>query len=145
MEDLYKKYIDYMACADFSPKNQCFQYDSDTTLGVPNDYYEKMVDTYWNDKQGYCDYEYDVMHTSTKCLGPRGYCYYLVLVKDDKIIAFGDEQGNYAGGIYAANDFNYERFLNEKESLKEYPELYDKIKDIPLAEKNEYPRYITKR
>ena len=133
-----------MGYIDCFPKNQIVQYDTDTTLGVSNDYYEKMVDTYWCDKQGYCDYEYDVMYTSTKGFGPRGEYYHLVLVKDNKIIAFGDEQGNYAGGVYAANDFNYERFLTEKEALKGYPELYNKIKDIPLANKNECPRYITK-
>ena len=148
MEDLnkiYQVFNDYFSNIDCFPKNQYFQYDNDTTLGIPNDFNEDIIDTYWYDKQGYCDYEYDIMYTSTKHFGPRGECYYLVLVKNNKIIAFGDEQGNYAGGIYAANDFNYERFLNEKDSLKEeYPELYDKIKDIPLAEKNEYPRYKIK-
>lgn len=90
---------------------------------------------YDSDKPGrYCDYEYDRFLTSNVGYGPRGDYYHLVLIKNGKIIAFGDEQGNYAGGIYASTEFAQERFLAEKENLRtQFPELYNKIKDIPLA------------
>lgn len=82
----------------------------------------------------YCGYEYDRFLTSEVGFGPRGDYYHLVLVKDGHIIAFGDEQGNYAGGIYASTEFSTDSFLKEKEYIRnEYPELYEKIKDIPLA------------
>lgn len=82
----------------------------------------------------YCGYEYDRFLTSEVGFGPRGEYYHLVLVKDGRIIAFGDEQGNYAGGIYASTEFSTDSFQKEKEYIrKEYPELYEKIKDIPLA------------
>ena len=82
----------------------------------------------------YCGYEYDRFLTSEVGFGPRGDYYHLVLVKDGHIIAFGDEQGNYDGGIYASTEFNIDRFKNEKDRLqKDFPELYEKVKDIPLA------------
>lgn len=82
----------------------------------------------------YCGYEYDRFLTSEVGFGPRGDYYHLVLVKDGHIIAFGDEQGNYAGGIYASTEFSTDSFLKGREYIrKEYPELYEKIKDIPLA------------
>lgn len=129
---------------DNKPKNIIFSsndmYDMDTIQGIPNDYGIENIDSYWKDKKGYCGYEYDEMITSKIAFGPRGEYYHLVLIKDNKIIAFGDEQGNYCGGIYTANDEDYERFSKEKEHLKiNYSELYEKIKDIPLANKNEYP------
>lgn len=66
--------------------------------------------------------------------GPRGEYFHYVVVEDGKITGFGDEQGNYAGGLYATPDFNESGFLNGKEELKTYyPELYEQIKDIPLA------------
>ncbi len=66
--------------------------------------------------------------------GPRGEYFHYVVVKNGCITGFGEEQGNYAGGIYASPDFQENRFLTEKEVLKEhYPELYEQIKDIPLA------------
>lgn len=72
--------------------------------------------------------------TSDVGFGPRGDYYHYVMVKDGKIVGFGEEQGNYAGGIYASPTFNTECFKHEKERLKtQYPELYEKIKDIPLA------------
>ena len=82
------------------------------------------------------------MYESKHGMSPRGDWYSLVLVRDNKIIAFGEEQGNYAGGVYASTDFNYPRFLEEKEYIKAiHPELYEQIKDIPLAKENEYPMY----
>ena len=118
----------------------CIQYDCDTVFSMSN--VNENYDTYWDNKNGYCDYEYDIMYTSTKHFGPRGECYYLVLVKNNKIIAFGNEQGNYAGGIYCANDFNYNRFTTEIKFIKnKYPELYEQIKDYQLANKNEYKHY----
>lgn len=137
-----------LAQSDNLPKNvqilhTNFQYDADTTM-PPNDLglSEDDFDPYWKDKKGYCDYEYEERYESNKGMSPRGEWYKLVLVRGGKIIAFGEEQGNYAGGVYASNDFNYPRFLKEKEQLKEkYPELYEQIKDIPLAEENEYPMY----
>lgn len=125
------------------PRIQFPMYDMDTmfpdnTLGVS----ENDIDHYWDDKKGYCDYEYDEMYESKHGMSPRGDWYSLVLVRDNKIIAFGEEQGNYAGGVYASTDFNYPRFLEEKEYIKSiHPELYEQIKDIPLAEENEYPMY----
>ncbi len=91
--------------------------------------------TFDSNKPGrYCGYEYDQFLTSNVSAGPRGNYYHLVLIKNGKIIAFGDEQGNYAGGIYASTEFAQTRFMAEKENLRaEFPELYDKIKDIPLA------------
>jgi hypothetical protein len=133
-----KEYINeaYWKPSDNNMVIDC-QYDMDTPLGMPN-YTE--IDPYWKDKNGYCGYEYDECYTSKEEFGPRGEYYNLVLIKDNKIIAFGDEQGNYCGGVYAATDFNYQQFLTEKDYLKkEYPELYNKIKDIPLATENEYP------
>ncbi len=38
---------------------------------------------------------------STKSDGPRGKYYHYIYIDNDGIIAFGDEQGNYAGGVYA--------------------------------------------
>lgn len=97
-------------------------------------------------KNEYCGYEYDKMYESKHGMSPRGDWYYLALVRDGKIIAFGDEQGNYAGGVYCANDCQYQRFVKEKEHIqREYPDLYEKIKDIPLAEENEYPMYRPKK
>lgn len=125
------------------PRIQFPMYDMDTmfpdnTMGVS----ESDIDHYWDDKKGYCGYEYDEMYESKHGMSPRGDWYSFVLVRDNKIIAFGEEQGNYAGGVYASNSFNYPIFLKEKEYLKEkYPELYEQIKDIPLASENEYPRY----
>lgn len=145
MEKFYKLFTEYLSNSDLYPKNSIIyniNYDCDTILGTPNII---ECDDYSEDKKCYCDYEYDECFESNKGMSPRGEWYNLVLVRNGKIIAFGDEQGNYAGGIYAANDFNYERFLTEKDNLKEYPELYNKIKDIPLAEKNEYPKYINKK
>lgn len=121
----------------------CLMYDMDTmilpnTLGIS----ESDIDHYWDDKNGYCGYEYDEMYESKHGMSPRGDWYSLVLVRNGKIIAFGEEQGNYAGGIYCANDCQYPRFVKEKEHIKkEYHDLYEKIKDIPLAEENEYPMY----
>lgn len=149
--DMTKHYLGLnaiLAQSDNLPKNvqmlnTNFQYDADTTmpsndLGLSDDDF----DPYWKDKKGYCDYEYEERYESNKGMSPRGEWYKLVLVRGGKIIAFGEEQGNYAGGVYASNDFNYPRFLKEKEQLKEeYPELYEQIKDIPLAEENEYPMY----
>lgn len=63
----------------------------------------------------YCGYEYDRFLTSEVGFGPRGEYYHLVLVKDGRIIAFGDEQGNYAGGIYASTEFSTDSFQKEKE------------------------------
>lgn len=72
--------------------------------------------------------------TSKVGFGPRGEYYHYVMVEDGKIVGFGDEQGNYAGGLYASPLFNTDRFLKEKEILRDsFPELYEKIKDIPLA------------
>lgn len=72
--------------------------------------------------------------TSDVGFGPRGDYYHYVMVKGGKIVGFGEEQGNYAGGIYSSPEFNTECFKHEKERLKtQYPELYEKIKDIPLA------------
>jgi len=72
--------------------------------------------------------------TSKICDGPRGDYYHYVMVKDGKIVGFGEEQGNYAGGIYASTEFNMDCFKNEKERLqKDFPELYEKVKGIPLA------------
>lgn len=86
-------------------------------------------------KGNYCGYDYDRFLTSEVHFGPRGEYYQLVLVKDGHIVVFGDEQGNYAGGIYASNKFMTELFLRGKDNLRyRYPELYEKIKDIPLAE-----------
>lgn len=66
--------------------------------------------------------------------GPRGEYFHYVMVKGGRIVGFGEEQGNYAGGIYASPEFNSECFKNEKERLKTYyPELYEKIKSLPLA------------
>lgn len=74
------------------------------------------------------------VYKSTISHGPRGEYYHYVVVEDGKITGFGDEQGNYAGGIYASPDFQEDRFITEKEALKKrYPELYEQIKDIPLA------------
>lgn len=142
MVELYKQFIDYLSSIDNSSKNflddMSILYDMETIQGVPNT--RGDIDSYWINKKGYCGYEYDEMYNSKKVFGPRGDYYYLVLVKDNKIVAFGDEQGNYAGGVYCSNDFNYEQFVNEKESLKKhYPDLYEQIKDIPLANKNENP------
>lgn len=82
----------------------------------------------------YCGYEYDRLLTSEVSIGPRGDYYHLVLVKDGHIIAFGDEQGNYAGGVYASTNFSTDSFQSQKEYIRnKYPELYEKIKDIPLA------------
>lgn len=82
----------------------------------------------------YCGYDYDAFYTSEVGLGPRGEYYHLALVKDGKIIAFGDEQGNYAGGVYASYNFAEGRFQKEKEYIKKgYPDLYEQIKDFPLA------------
>ncbi len=87
-----------------------------------------------NTTRKYFDYEYDRFLKSKVGIGPRGKYYHFVLVKDGQIIAFGEEQGNYAGGIYASTKFNTKSFLREKECLrKSYPELYEKIKKIPLA------------
>ena len=145
MEEFYKLYIEYLTNADKYPKNQCFcNYDMDTIIGIPNAY-NVGYDSYWDNKKGYCNYEYDEWFESKRGMSPRGEWYHLVLVRNGKIIAFGEEQGNYAGGIYAANDFNYERFLKGKEELKnECIDLYEQIKDIPLAEKNEFPMYKNK-
>lgn len=142
--------LDYSGCYNSikdivaeSPEVMVAAYDLDTempdnTCGVTESDYK----SYWKDKKGYCDYEYDEMYESKHGMSPRGDWYNLVLVRNGKIIAFGDEQGNYAGGIYCANDCQYQRFLKEKERIKrEYPDLYEKIKDIPLAEENEYPMY----
>lgn len=105
-------------------------YDVDTSFGIPNNY---------------CDYVYDVMLTSKKHDGPRGEYYNLVLIKDNKIIAFGDEQGNYAGGIYCSTVFNYQRFVEELDRIKKYyPDLYEQAKIYPLAKENEYPPYKKK-
>ncbi len=72
--------------------------------------------------------------TSAVGNGPRGAYFHYVMVKDGRIVGFGDEQGNYAGGIYASPEFNPECFKHEKERLKtDYPELYEKIKSLPLA------------
>lgn len=72
--------------------------------------------------------------TSDVGFGPRGEYYNYVIVKAGKIVGFGEEQGNYAGGIYASPEFSTECFKHEKERLKTtFPELYEKIKDIPLA------------
>lgn len=153
--ELYYEFIKYAEGVDKHPKfvvidpskpiasledMSCVQYDCDTILGVSN--VNENYDPYWDNKNGYCDYEYDIMYTSTKHFGPRGDCFHLALIKDNKIIAFGDEQGNYAGGIYCANDFNYKRFTTEIEFIKnKYPELYEQIKDYQLANKNEYKHY----
>lgn len=140
----YLEYIKQFIEIDNRNKNIIFSsndmYDMDTIQGIPNDYGIENIDSYWKDKKCYCGYEYDEMVKSKIAFGPRGEYYHLVLVKDNKVIAFGDEQGNYAGGIYTANDGNYERFIKEKDYLKtNYPDLYEKIKDIPLSNKNEYP------
>lgn len=121
---------------DNFPKN--VMYDLDTPQMLPNSYgFEE--DGLCYDVKNYCGYVYDEMITSEKHFGPRGEYYHLVLIKDNKIIAFGDEQGNYAGGIYASNDYLYSRFMNEKEHIKNsYPDLYNKIENIPLASENEY-------
>ena len=135
MEDLIDWFSYINKIVETSDNNMAidYQYDMDSPLGMPND-------SYWKDKNGYCGYEYDECYTSKEEFGARGGFYHLVLIKDNKIIAFGDEQGNYAGGVYSATDFNYQQFLTEKDYLKkEYPGLYNKIKDIPLAAENEYP------
>lgn len=78
--------------------------------------------------------EYDQLLTSNVGFGPRGDYFHFVLIKGGKIVAFGDEQGNYAGGIYASTTFAQSRFMEEKERLRTaFPELYEKIKDIQLA------------
>lgn len=153
--ELYYEFIKFAQGVDKHPKffvidpskpiasledMSCIQYDCDTVLGMSN--VNENYDPYWDDKKGYCDYEYDIMYTSNKFFGPRGDCFHLVLIKDNKIIAFGVEQGNYAGGIYCATDFDYNRFVNEINVIqKHYPELYEQIKDYPLANENEYKRY----
>lgn len=72
--------------------------------------------------------------TSEVHYGPRGEYFHYVIVKKGKIVAFGEEEGNYAGGNYATPTFYPEKFLKEKDVLRtKYPELYDKIKDFPLA------------
>lgn len=87
-----------------------------------------------NRSGNYCGYEYDRFITSEVGNGPRGEYYHFVLVKDGQIIAFGDEQGNYAGGIYASFDFMQDSFIKQKDILRrDYQDLYEKIKDIPLA------------
>ena len=99
---------------------------------------------YWfsNEKRNGCylGFYYDRMIMSKSVHRERGEYYHFVLVKDNKIIAFGEEQGNYAGGVYATNEGNYEFFILQKEDLKKrFPELYRKVKNIPYAGKNQYP------
>ena len=90
-------------------------------------------------EQKYCGYTYDEMITSEKKWGPRGEYCYLAFIKDNKIIAFGDEYEKYTGGILFANDLNYESFTKKKEEIMcNYPELYKKIINIPFAKENEY-------
>lgn len=85
-------------------------------------------------------YEYDRM-VSVKDKGmPSGH-YHFVLVRDNKIIAFGEEQGSYCGGIFASNDTSYLYFYGYKDWLrKNIPELYAKVAHIPIAGRDEYKR-----
>jgi hypothetical protein len=46
--------------------------------------------------------------------GPRGDYYHYLLFRDGKLYAIGNEQGNYAGGIYAYADQEAEGYSKEK-------------------------------
>jgi len=50
--------------------------------------------------------------------GPRGECYHYALFEEGKLYALGNEQGNYAGGIYAYANQERAGYSN-----KEYPFL----------------------
>lgn len=84
-------------------------------------------------------YEYDRMVVAKDNGMPSGH-YHFVLVRDNKIIAFGSEQGSYCGGVLASNDTSYTYFSGYKDWLRDnIPELYAKVAHIPIAGKNEYP------
>ena len=44
--------------------------------------------------------------------GPRGDYYDYILLLDGRVIALGDEQGNYSGGIYSSALGNRDAFIN---------------------------------
>ena len=49
--------------------------------------------------------------TTNKSLGPRGRYYDWCSVREDGFVVFGDEQGNYSGGVLLSPEW--------------YPEIYD--------------------
>lgn len=55
----------------------------------------------------------------TQTLGYRGYYYKIIILKDGKVI-FGEEEGNYAGGVYNVDDCGKEliSILNKDSALK---------------------------
>lgn len=89
--------------------------------------------------------------SSEKVLGPRGECYVYVELFDGKIYAVGDEQGNYAGGIIAAMDYDgREKIADDIAHFKGSPNdshrrFYEQIKEIPIMTDDEYKQMTQQR
>lgn len=89
--------------------------------------------------------------SSEKVLGPRGEYYVYVELFDGKIYAVGDEQGNYAGGIIAAMDYDgREKIADDIAHFKDSPNdshrrFYEQIKEIPIMTDDEYKQMTQQR
>lgn len=90
--------------------------------------------------------------TSEKSVGPRGDYFKYARLFDGKIFAFGDEQGNYAGGDTVSMSFGgREGLLAKKESMSHEEggsfgrDLYEKIKDCPIITEEEYASMSNQR
>lgn len=85
-------------------------------------------------------------------VGPRGDYYEYARLYDGKIISFGEEQGNYAGGETVTMTYGgHEGLLRKKESLSKQKlgsfasDLYEKIKDCPVMTDEEYKAMRSER
>jgi hypothetical protein len=63
-----------------------------------------LKDPYVVENGRYCDKK-GVVFYGTKTVGPRGDYYDVIVLIDDGKVLFGDEQGNYAGGIYIVENW----------------------------------------
>ena len=80
---------------------------------------------------GYCGYN-GVVIEGTKSIHPRGDTYDLVVILPNGKIAFGHEEGNYAGGIYLSPGSDNYQIRRDKmlNSIEEHDtDFYQLIKE----------------
>jgi hypothetical protein len=95
----------------------------------------------------YCGIIYDEMVKSEVGMSPRGEWYHFVLIKNNRIIAYGEEQGNYAGGVLgdckSCGKTLKNWFNNLSLTKDEYDKsLYEKIKHYKIGKSRDCKKTI---
>lgn len=119
------------------------QYDLDTDFSIPNFIPDDNIRTI-EESDRYHEYVNGTFTTIKSNVGnsPRGEWYKYAYLFKGKIVAIGEEQGNYAGGelisIYSSSKDEINAYIKNMASGDEYDkDLYSKICDFEIADKDE--------